>query len=168
MIHAHYDEVTQELSLAEGTASSLRATSHPRVVVPVPDVHRGVIEALQYAHSITDNVTAVYVEIEPGTAGKIREKWKQCGLDGEVPLVVVPSPYRSYVGPFLAYLDAVDREYGDGQLSSVLIPEFVPAKWWHNLLHNQTAWLLKLVLLYRRHQLGKTRAIIDIPVHLQR
>jgi amino acid transporter len=168
MIHAHYDEVTQELSLAEGTASSLRAMSHPRVVVPVPDVHRGVIEALQYAHSITDNVTAVYVEIEPGTAGKIREKWKQCGLDGEVPLVVVPSPYRSYVGPFLAYLDAVDREYGDGQLSSVLIPEFVPAKWWHNLLHNQTAWLLKLVLLYRRHQLGKTRAIIDIPVHLQR
>jgi hypothetical protein len=43
----------------------------------------------------------------------------------------------------------------------------VPARWWQHLLHNQTAWLLKLALLYRRRQ-GKVRAIIDIPLHLQR
>jgi hypothetical protein len=98
----------------------------------------------------------------------LRERWERYGLADQVPLVVVTSPYRSYIGPFLAYLDEVDGQMPDGQLATVLIPEFVPARWWHYLLHNQTAWLLKLALMYRRHRMGKARAIIDIPIHLQR
>jgi hypothetical protein len=80
---------------------------------------------------------------------------------------VVPSPYRSFIKPFIDYLDRVDFESHDGQLASVVIPEFIPAKWWEHLLHNQTAWLLKLVLLYRRRRFSKVRAIIDIPFHLR-
>ena len=86
----------------------------------------------------------------------------------EVPLVILPSPYRSLVGPLLDFLDRTDAEHKDGQLATVVLPEFVPAKWWHSLLHNQTAWLLKAALLYRRRRLGFNRAIIDIPYHLQR
>jgi len=80
---------------------------------------------------------------------------------------VVPSPYRSVVGPLLQLLDRVDSESDDGQLATILLPEFVPAHWWQNLLHNQTAWLLKLALLYRRRRFGRVRAIIDFPLYLR-
>ena len=48
--------------------------------------------------------------------------------------------------PLLEYLDKTDEEHGDGQLATVVLPEFVPARWWHALLHNQTAWLIKAAL----------------------
>jgi len=166
IVKEHYREVARELTLRDATpeavATPLRA---PRVVLPISGVHRGVIEALRYARSISNRVTAVYVEVNPGDAERIRQQWETWGQG--VPLVVVPSPYRSIVGPLLEYLDRLDAESGDGQLASILLPEFVPAKWWQHLLHNQTAWLLKLALLYRRRRFGKVRAIIDIPWHLR-
>lgn len=162
---AHYNEVARELTLA-GHTLSLTIDSPPRIVVPVAGVHRGVATALQYALSISPQVTAVYVEIEPGSADMMRDRWQQYGLQTYVPLVILPSPYRSFIGPFLAYLDELDAGAGDDQLASVVIPEFVPAHWWHNILHNQTAWMLRITLLYRRYRLGKSRAIIDIPFHL--
>jgi hypothetical protein len=82
--------------------------------------------------------------------------------------VVVPSPYRSLIGPLLAYLDETDREHNDGQPASVLLPEFVPARWWQNLLHNQSANLLRLAMLYTRHKHGHTRAIIDVPFYIEK
>lgn len=80
----------------------------------------------------------------------------------------MPSPYRSLVGPLLDFLDETDRQHNDGPLATVVLPEFVPAKWYHGLLHNQSGWLLKAALLYKRRQLGYQRAIIDVPYHLRR
>jgi len=82
--------------------------------------------------------------------------------------VVLPSPYRSVIGPLLDFLDETDRQHNDGQLATVVLPEFIPARWWENLLHNQTAWLIKAALLYRRRHLGFQRTIIDVPYHLKR
>lgn len=167
-VRDHYDEVGRELRLPPQEMPPPVASRPPRIVVPVAGVHRGVLAALQYACSISDEVTAVYVELNPGSAEEMQARWRQRQLDRLAPLVVVPSPYRSLVGPFLDYLDNVDALDGDGQLASVLIPEFVPAHWWQNVLHNQTAWLLRVALLYRRHRLGKGRAIIDLPFYLER
>jgi hypothetical protein len=157
--------VSRELTLS-GLPPSLRPLPEPRIVVPISGVHRGVIEALRFARSISDQVTAVYVETEPGQTEKVRAAWEEWGQ--EVPLVVIPSPYRSLVGPFLDYLDQTDEEHHDGQLATVLLPEFVPAHWWHNLLHNQSAVQLRLAMLYGRRRLGYTRAIIDVPFHLRK
>lgn len=84
------------------------------------------------------------------------------------PLVVVPSPYRSVVRPLIDFLDQTDEEHNDGQQATVILPEFVQAKWWQALLHNQTAWMIKAALLYRRRHMGFQRAIIDVPYHLKR
>jgi hypothetical protein len=163
-INRHYREIARELSL-RGLPPSLKPLPTPRVVIPISGVHRGVIEALRYARSISDSVTAVYIETNPGETEKVRQAWETWGQ--EVLLVVVASPYRSVIGPFLDYLDRIDRERNDGQFATVLLPEFVPARWWHHLLHNQTATLLRLAMLYRRRRLGYTRAIIDIPFQLR-
>ena len=83
-------------------------------------------------------------------------------------LVITSSSYRSLVRPLLEYLDRTDEEHNDGQLATVLLPEIVPARGWHALLHNQGAWLVKTTLLYRRRQHGYQRTIIDVPFHLKR
>jgi amino acid transporter len=164
-IRIHYRRVAEQLSLS-GLGPSATNSQHPRVVVPISGVHRGTLEAVAYAQSISGDVTAIFIELEPGGAEGIRAKWEQwCP---SVPLVVLASPYRSTVGPLLDFLDEIDRQCDDGQLATVVLPEFVPAKWWQGLLHNQTAWLIKTALLHRRRQLGYQRAIIDVPYHLQR
>jgi len=163
-IHEHYQQVSQELAL-HGKPEAMKAYPKPRIVIPIsPIVHRGTVEALRYAKSISRNVTALYIEIDPSKTAALQQKWEKWGQN--IPLVIVPSPYRSMVGPFLEYLNKIDEQAADGQRATVLLPEFVPANFWHNLLHNQSAVILRLALLYDRKEKGYTRAIIDVPFHL--
>jgi amino acid transporter len=164
-IRAHYREVGQELSL-HGLPPSLKPFPAPRIVIPISGVHRGIVDAVDYARAISSDVTAVYVEMFAGDADAVREKWNRLWPD--VPLAVVPSPYRSIIQPILDFLDRTDSEHNDGQLATVILPEFVPARWWQSLLHNQTAWLLKAALLYRRRNRGFQQIIIAVPYHLRK
>lgn len=164
-IRQHYEDVARQLSL-RGLPPSLKPISQTRIVIPISGVHRGIVEAVDFARGISDNVTAAFVELEPGSGEHIRDHWERWFPD--VKLVVLPSPYRSIVQPLMSFLDQTDSEHNDGQLATVLLPEFVPAKWWHALLHNQTSWLLRTALLYRRRSQGFQRAIIDVPYHLRK
>ena len=164
-VRSHYREVARELSL-NGLPPSLKPAPIPRVVIPISGVHRGIVDAVDFARAISSEVTGVYVELESGESDAVRERWKR--LFPDIPLVVVQSPYRSIIQPIIDFLDKTDREHNDGQLATVLLPEFVPAKWWQGLLHNQTAWLLKTAMLYRRRNLGFQRVIIDVPYHLRK
>ena len=154
-----------ELSL-RGLPPSLKPVSPARVVVPISGVNRGMVNAVTFAQSISSNVTAVFVELEPGSGKHVSEEWK--GWWPDIPLVIVPSPFRSLVSPLLEYLDQTDAEHNDGQLAVVVLPEFVTSTWWQNLLHNQTALLLKTVLLYGRRRSGLERVVIDVPFHLRK
>ncbi|HVN55260.1 MAG TPA: APC family permease [Anaerolineaceae bacterium] len=163
-IHRHYIEVAQQLSL-HGLPPSLKPLPPPRVVIPIAGVHRGVIDAINFARSMTDQITAVFIELDPGSAEEVCRKW--CNWLPDIPIVVVQSPYRSIVSPLLDYLDKTDLEHNDGQQAVLLMPEFIPAHWWEGVLHNQSAWLIKAALLYRKRQTGYQRVMIDIPYHLR-
>jgi amino acid transporter len=165
LIRRHYQEVGEQLSMHDFVPPA-KPRKAPRLVIPVSGVHRGIVDAVTLARSISKDVTAVYVELEPGGGEALRQRWQQWWPD--IPLVVCPSPYRSIIGPLLEFLDETDQQHNDGQLAIVVLPEFVPARWWHGLLHNQMAWMLKAALLYRRRRLGYQRAIIDVPYHLAR
>ena len=164
-IRMHYREVARELTL-HGLPPSIMPAPVPRVVIPVSGVHRGIVDAVNFAQTISADVTAVYVELEPGDAGEVLKKWNSLWPD--IPIVVVSSPFRSIIQPLIDFLDETDAKHNDGQLATIILPEFVPAKWWQSLLHNQTAWLLKAAMLYRRRSRGFQRVIIDIPYHLRR
>jgi hypothetical protein len=114
----------------------------------VPAVHRGTIPALQFARSLSDDVRAVFVEIDPNKTVLLQQKWAQWGE--EVPLVVLKSPYRSLIEPIMQYIDEVEGERDDDQIVLVL-PEFVPAKWWEKILHNHSGLMLKFALLRKRN-----------------
>jgi amino acid transporter len=164
-VRSHYQEVAEELSL-HGLPPSLRPSLPARVVMPISGVHRGVIGAMNFARSISQDITGLYIELEPGMGERVQKEWETWWPD--VPLVVRPSPYRSVLTPILDFLDETDRESNDGQLAVVVLPEFIPRRTWQAFLHNQTAWMLKAALLYRRTHAGGERVIIDVPYHLQR
>ncbi|MBA2524322.1 MAG: APC family permease [Pyrinomonadaceae bacterium] len=134
-IHKHYLRVAKQLS-TEGLEplSEIRNT----VIVPISGIHRGVINALQYAKSISpDGVKAVYVDFDEDATRNLREKWEQWGSGVE--LVVLPSPYRQLTRP-LRHIDRLRRKNGEGFVT-VILPEFIPARWWQQLLHNQSSLL---------------------------
>jgi hypothetical protein len=128
-------------------------------IVLIPGVHRGVIPALQYGLSLApDNVTAVYVDMDAEATAKLKAKWETWGSG--IPLVVLPSPYRSLVRPIMNYIDEMDSLYDDDVLT-IILPEFVPSQWWQQLLHNQTALIIKAALLFSH---GKV--VTSVPYHL--
>ena len=156
----HYDDVAGQLSL-EGLAAppELRHT----VLIIVGDLHRGVVRAVQYAKTLaapTVAVRAVFVETDPAKTAKLEEKWTRYGLG--VPLVILNSPCRSLLRPLVEYLDALQAQ-GDDHMVTVVIPEFLPSKWWQHVLHNQTALLIKGTLLFR-----KNTVVVDVPYLLKR
>ncbi len=161
MINRHYRQVAEQLSLESyGGPPPMQHT----VLVLVGDLHKGVVQALQYAKTLSANVKAVYVETDPEKTRRLEEKWGKWGCG--VPLVVLTSPYRSLLGPFLDYLDHIQGQgpkEGVTRMVTVVLPEFIPARWWQHLLHNQTALLVKGALLFR-----KNVVVTDVPYHLAR
>jgi amino acid transporter len=156
----HYDDVAEQLSL-EGLAGP--PLLHHTVLIIVGDLHRGVVRAVQYAKTLAAPsvaVRAVFVETDPAKTAKLEEKWARWGLG--VPLVILNSPYRSLLRPLIEYLDAL-QALGDDHIVTVVIPEFLPSKWWQHVLHNQTALLVKGALLFR-----KNTVVADVPYLLKR
>ena len=106
------------------------------------------------------HVKAVYVNLNEDATQQLKEKWLTWGEGAE--LVVLQSPYRSLTRPLLKYIERVSKQ-SDNLMVTVLLPEFVPAKWWHQLLHNQSSLLLKGALLFRKGVI-----VTSVPYHLEK
>jgi amino acid transporter len=153
----HYDHVASQLTL-RGYAPQMRA--HNTVIMPIGGMQRAVVEALRYAETLSDDVRAVYVDTDARATDQIRNDWETWG--GRVTLVVLPSPYRSVMEPLLDYIRGVERDRPEDYVT-VILPEFVPARWWQHLLHNQSALLIKGALLFRPNTV-----VTSVPFHLSR
>jgi hypothetical protein len=157
-IHRHYKRVDTALSVPEGW-KPVRHTH--TIVVLVGRVHRGVLAAITYAKSLApDRLFAVSVVTNSEEADAIQAQWDRFGID--VPLHIELSPYRELAEPVMHYLDELDAKY-DNDMITVMLPEFVLTKWWEHLLHNQSAFMLKARLLFRRNTV-----VMSIPYHIER
>jgi amino acid transporter len=156
-VHRHYERVAEQLSLNSWRPEE---RTHNTVVVPISGVHRAVVQALQYAKMLSPDVRAVYVDVDPKVTANVRRDWERWG-EG-VPLVVLQSAYRSLMEPLLEYIEQVDAERPD-DFVTIVLPEFVPARWWHHLLHNQRALLIKGALLFKPNTV-----VTSVPFHLRK
>ncbi len=145
-INAHYVDAERQLTLPDPDLATAQRVQ-PTVLVLIPRLHRGVLEALRYAQSISKDTRALYVEIDENNTAKLKEQWESYAQGS--PLVILASPYRSLFGPILRYVDAVLRDQPDQKLT-IVVPEFVSVKWWHNILHNNSGLLLKYILSGKR------------------
>ena len=151
----HYTHVGAQLTL-RGYTPQRRV--HNTVLIPIGGIQRAVVEALRYAETLSDDVRAVYVDVDAAATEQLQREWKQWG--GHVKLVVLQSPFRSMMEPLLEYIEEVERERTDDYVT-VILPEFVPARWWQHLLHNQRALLIKGALLFRPNTV-----VTSVPFHL--
>jgi amino acid transporter len=145
-VHRHYKNLARDLSL-ENYGQPPPAKRH-RVILPVSGIHRGTLEALDYALSLSDDVTAVHVSIDQEQKAALERKWNWWGKGTR--LVVIESPYRTFLEPFLEYLDSIYATQQPNERLTIVVPQFTPRHWWHNLLHTQTAFWLRFVLLNKR------------------
>ena len=150
-IHSHYRSVGRQLVLPENGYCP-QPIEHT-VLILVSSLHRGTIPALEYAKTISDRVEAVHVELNHESTERVKKAWEEWGCG--TPLTILKSPYRSVTGPILDYIDEVSARY-EHDLVTIIIPEFVTKKFWHNILHNQSALLIKTILRYRKDKIVTT------------
>ena len=153
---SHYDEVAAQLTVRDWTPPARRTNV---VLVPISGVQRAVVGALRYAESISTDVRAVYVNDNPAAIEALKREWTTWG--GSTRLVVLDSPFRSVMEPLLEYINRIEKERTNAYIT-VVLPEFVPSRWWHHLLHNQRALLIKGALLFRPNVV-----VTSVPFHLR-
>ncbi|MHC1781761.1 MAG: APC family permease [Anaerolineaceae bacterium] len=146
-IHKHYKRLARQLSLDNHTPSF--RVRHNRVIIPIAGVHRGTLEALRFAQTISDDVTAVFVSTDPKETAKIDEKWAVWGEGFR--LVILNSPFRLFLEPLMDYIDKLYSCCQPGDLVTIVVPQFVAEHWWDNFLHTRTAEALRKVLLKREN-----------------
>jgi amino acid transporter len=144
-IHHHYKSLGKQLSLAEHYTT--RAISHNRVIIPIAGVHRGTLEALRFASTISKDVTAVHISIDDVEKLKVEERWEKWG--NGVRLVILNSPYRLFLEPLLDYIDNLEEIIQPNELITIVVPQFIPHHWWQTFLHTRTAEALRKELLTR-------------------
>ena len=144
-IHSHYNRVAKKLSL-ENYGTQSRIVRH-RVILALSGVHRGSLAALRYAKTLSDDITAVHVSIDPMEAEKVQEKWHTWG-DG-YRLVILDSPYRLMVEPLLQYIEGISETMQPNEVLTVVVPQFVSRHFWTNALHTQTALILRMALMFK-------------------
>lgn len=143
-INQHYRELGDQLRVTEAPEpTTVKSTS----IVLVAGFHKGIVVALDYARSLSHDCRGLYIEVDPSETALVRDRWEK--LARGVPLVILESPYRSVIGPTLKYLEEAKKERPD-HIVTVVLPEFVPKKLWHKILHNQTAIMLKVALMTRK------------------
>ena len=158
-IRRHYQRVAEQLDLAQVDCQAI-APPHQIVIVPIGDLNKASLCALNFARSIGKTPLAIRIFYEPNEVEVFRKEWAHWGDGTE--LVLLESPYRSFNEPLLAYIDALHRQNPEAFIT-VVLPEFIPAHWWEHFLHNQTALRLKTALLFR-----KNTVVVDVPYHLER
>ena len=142
-VQRHYAKVRAAVTVEPGFKVPRRTHL---VVVLVGSVHRGVLEAVQYARSLApERLLAVSVVTDHEAQDELMDAWAEYGIP--IPLHTISSPYRELTQPVLEYLDELDAESPDDVIT-VVIPEFV-TQWKTQWLHNQSALALKARLLYR-------------------
>jgi amino acid transporter len=155
-IHRHYQRVDAALKPEPGYKARRRTHT---VLVLVGRVHKGVLESLAYARSLRpDRLIAVSVVSNAEEQEKITKAWEEFEIPVE--LRTVYSPFRELQRPIVRFIDELDAEVAD-DFVTVVLPEFVLDHWWEQLLHNQSALLLRARLRARPNTI-----VTSVPFHL--
>ena len=142
-IHSHYEEFIEDIRF---TGQSHILPLHHTVIVPVNGITKATSAALVYASTISEEVIAVCIEVDPRDSEQMRADWE--AWDIGIPLEIVPSPYRSILKPLVEFVDNLSM-VSPGELVTIIVPEIVPKRWWEHLLHNKTALYIRTAFLFK-------------------
>ncbi|MEO2075812.1 MAG: APC family permease [Bacillus sp. (in: firmicutes)] len=159
-IYKHYESVGEQLRLQPGECEF--DISGNVIIVPVAGITKVVANSINYAKSITDQIFAVYVSFDREDEKRFEEKWQQWQPD--VRLVTLQSHYRSVLQPLSKFIDTVEHKASENNYRvTVLIPQFITKKSWHNILHNQSSLLIRTYLIFKKKVIVAT-----LPFHFKK
>jgi len=156
-VNHHYDDVAKQLRI--DLEQDRVCTKESLIIVPVAGIHRAVAQSLNYAKSLSPNVIAFYVSFSDEEEAAMEEKWEK--WNPGVRLVVFKSRYRTIVKPLAEFIERIDTHVSEKQAIMVILPQFIPKRWWHRLLHNQSASRIRSKL-----QSDKDIVVATVPYHL--
>ena len=139
-IGRHYSYVASRLTLERAGEVHRR---HNLILLLVGGMHRGTLEALDFAKTLGAPIRAIHIEAAGEQQPRIQKLWHQ--YENRVPLIVVPSPYRNLAIPLIDYIHEVQAQENYDTVT-VILPEFVVDSWWESLLHNHSALWLQFLL----------------------
>ncbi|NQF14969.1 APC family permease [Brevibacillus sp. HB1.3] len=145
-INQHYRDLANELRLDMETEKPEPKGSV--IVIPVAGISQVVKNTISYAQSLSDDIVAVYVGFSDEDMKKMEEKWEL--WNPGIRLIVLRSHYRSIIRPLFKFIDTVEWKKAETDHVTVMIPQFITKRWWHNLLHNQTSLLIRAYLFARQ------------------
>lgn len=153
-IYIHYVSVDRQLTSYVTRKDYQRenfakSTYHNKIIVPIENINETSVRALRYAHTISDNVTAFHVALDEESAEQFQEIYDQLGTT--IPLVIKMSPYRRVVDSLLRYIESSEYDHEPGDMTTVLISEFMLTRWWHSFLHNRTTRYIEKKLMTHKH-----------------
>jgi amino acid transporter len=157
-IHGHYKDLASHLTLDKFSGLPARQPRH-RVIMPVSGIHQGTMEALRYAKLLSDDVTAVHVSMDPEETKKVQQKWKSWGEGTR--MVILDSPFRLFIEPLLKYIEEIIESRQPNETITIVVPQFIPSRRWHQALHMRTADFLRQELLSRPGVV-----VTDVPYHV--
>lgn len=157
-IRSHYNRVADQLKLTvnEKPKDITYIKQKQYVIVPIDTLNKSFLKALNYARTISDNIIVFHISVDEDATEKLKKKWIEYSVG--IPLVIKNSPYRDVLHILYDYIDSEEYAAGPNDMVTVVIPQFVITKWWHKILHNQTSWFLKSMLMKRRNI-----AVITVP-----
>jgi amino acid transporter len=162
LVKSHYNRVANELSLSVKQFEDVEESEDmDHVIVLVDSLNQASIKAINYGKKISKNIVAFHVSIDEDATDKLKEKWQD--VEPGIPLIIKQSPYRDIYMPLREFIDSEEHESVAGELITIIMPQFIVKSFWQNVLHGQTALLLKNKLLRDRHI-----AVITIPYTLGR
>jgi amino acid permease-like protein len=145
-----------------GGSADVSGPIHPTrnvAIVLVSAVHNATLRAVAYAQAIRPTeLRAVTFNVDEEETARIMRDWAQAAVD--VPLQLIDSPYREVTTPLLKLVRQIRRGSPD-TVVTVILPEFVVAKWYHQFLHNQTALAIKGAMLFEPGVV-----VTSVPYHL--
>ena len=143
-VNRHYSNMTNNLSIENYGEPPPYNVRH-RVIIPISNVNQGTLTALRYARILSEDITAVHISLEPEDTERVRKKWERWGRGNR--LVIVDSPYRLFLEPLLDYIEEILASRQANETITIVVPHFVPENKLHNILHMQTAEMLRRELL---------------------
>ncbi|MEH7459092.1 APC family permease [Bacillus sp. JJ1127] len=152
-IHHHYDAVGEQLRV---NFDEITEKSNGNIViVPIAGITKVVEQSINYAETISDQVIAVYVAFDKESELRMQKKWKE--WQPNIRLVTFISSYRSLMRPIAKLITIIQHKAQEkNRFVTVLIPQFITKKSWHNILHNQSSVLLRVYLLYKKNVIVTT------------
>jgi amino acid transporter len=167
-IHRYYDDFDAQMSpdSAPSPISWDYVTSLQRAAVPVSHINRGTVDAVAFSRLIASDVMGVHIELTESESAALKEEWER--LWPQIPLLIIKSSYRTITEPLISFLEDIDAEADDGQLTAVVLPTFVTVSWWQEFLHTQTTRRIRVAVNEANRASGHNRTIVEVPYLLEK